>query len=156
MTDRFVEVTEHEQPNGYCQRVFKTTRTDCPSVEVVGHEYRFNTDFYIATIGPEQPRQRIVCAAMRHVPTNTIVASARHCDLISNNQINNTMLVMEQNYASRSHAYLVNWEDGFIDQFGTFFNRQQAWKIAEKRDQIIRRVGGDTANGGTLYSENLY
>ena len=46
MTDRFTEVTEYEQPNGYCQRVFKTTRTDCPSAEVVGHEYRFNTDFY--------------------------------------------------------------------------------------------------------------
>ena len=66
------------------------------------------------------------------------------------------MLVMEQSHTSRSSAYLVNWEDGFIDQFGTFFNRQQAWKIAEKRDQIIRRVGGDIAHGGTLYSENLY
>lgn len=47
-------------------------------------------------------------------------------------------------------------EEGFIDQHGNFHTRQQAWKIAEANGQIIHRCGGDTANGGTLYSENLY
>ena len=47
-------------------------------------------------------------------------------------------------------------EQGFIDSWGVFYNRQDAWKIAEENNQIIRRVGGDTKDGGTLYSENLY
>ena len=32
----------------------------------------------------------------------------------------------------------------------------KAWKIAEPAGQIRRRIGGDTINGGTLFSENLY
>ena len=47
-------------------------------------------------------------------------------------------------------------EQGFIDRFGKFHNREEAWKIAEPAGQIRRRVGGDTINGGTLFSENLY
>ena len=47
-------------------------------------------------------------------------------------------------------------EQGFIDRLGKFHNREEAWKIAEPAGQIRRRVGGDTINGGTLFSENLY
>jgi hypothetical protein len=43
-------------------------------------------------------------------------------------------------------------EQGFIDQFGRFMSREDAWIAAEKGDQIIR----DVAPAGTLYSENLY
>ena len=53
-----------------------------------------------------------------------------------------------------------NWKEtespviqGFIDQFGQFLTREEAWPIAERNTQIIRRVGGD---GIKLYSENLY
>jgi hypothetical protein len=52
-----------------------------------------------------------------------------------------------------------NWNEedqGFIDQFGKYYTRTEAWKIAEAMGQIRYRCGGDTANGGTLYSENLY
>ena len=45
---------------------------------------------------------------------------------------------------------------GFVDQYGEFFDRCEAWKIAEREGQILRRCGGDGAKGGTLYSENLY
>jgi len=48
------------------------------------------------------------------------------------------------------------WTQGFIDQRGEFLDRQEAWKVAHSAGQIIRRVGGDTKDGGTLYSENLY
>lgn len=47
-------------------------------------------------------------------------------------------------------------EQGFITSKYRFVNRQEAWKIAVEQEQIVRRVGGDDANGGTLYSENLY
>ena len=44
-------------------------------------------------------------------------------------------------------------EQGFVDQFGVFLTREEAWDVASKAGQIVRRVGGD---GGCLYSENLY
>ena len=43
-----------------------------------------------------------------------------------------------------------------VDQFGRFYNKREAWVIADMNGQIIRRCGGDTEDGGTLYSENLY
>jgi hypothetical protein len=50
----------------------------------------------------------------------------------------------------------VDLEEGFIDQFGDFHARTEAWKIAEAAGQILHRCGGDDTDGGTLYSENLY
>ena len=47
-------------------------------------------------------------------------------------------------------------KQGFIDQYGVFMTRQEAWKVAEAADQINYRCGGDDKYGGTLYSENLY
>lgn len=50
---------------------------------------------------------------------------------------------------------------GFVDQFGNFLTREEAWIIAKENDQIKYRVGGDevTKDGktfGKLFSENLY
>lgn len=45
---------------------------------------------------------------------------------------------------------------GFVDEKGNFLTRQEAWKVAEANNQIVNRCGGDTSNGGTLYSENLW
>ncbi|GAB1720891.1 MAG: hypothetical protein NTAFB09_26220 [Nitrosospira sp.] len=44
-------------------------------------------------------------------------------------------------------------EQGFIDQWGVFMTREEAWKVAEAAGQIKYRVGGD---GKELFSENLY
>lgn len=41
---------------------------------------------------------------------------------------------------------------GFIDQYGKFYDREEAWCVAEKNGQIIRDCGCP----GELYSENLY
>jgi hypothetical protein len=43
-------------------------------------------------------------------------------------------------------------DGGFIDQHGRYYNRQDAWRIAEKNGQILKEV----SIAGTLYSENLY
>ena len=48
------------------------------------------------------------------------------------------------------------FEEGFVDQHGRFYDRREAYKIAAANGQIRRRVGGDATDGGTLYSENLY
>ena len=47
-------------------------------------------------------------------------------------------------------------EEGFIDQYGAWMTRREAWQVAMDARQIVQRVGGDSADGGTLYSENLY
>lgn len=88
--------------------------------------------------------QRVVAAAIRN-HFGDIIVSARH-------------------YDNRMHAQVEastkQWDitkgpvaQGFIDQFGMFLTREEAWVIAERNGQIIRRVGGD---GVRLYSENLY
>lgn len=45
---------------------------------------------------------------------------------------------------------------GFLTSKYRFVDRYEAWKIALEQRQIVRRVGGDTENGGKLFSENLY
>lgn len=43
-------------------------------------------------------------------------------------------------------------EQGFIDQFGDFMDRKEAWNVALEQNQIREEV----STHGTLYSENLY
>lgn len=94
-------------------------------------------------------KPRIVCAANKYFITlcdasfEIMLIGARHWDSCMRDQF-------------KRLAYKVDREtevQGFIDQFGKFYTRQEAFIIAEENDQIIRRVGGDN---GKLFSENLY
>lgn len=94
----------------------------------------------------------IVCAAnlVRLTNATTImIVGPRHWDKTMRNSFDE---MNPYNYAIESE------EQGFIDQFGKFYNRIDAWTIAEMNGQIIRRVGGDVTSAGTgrLFSENLY
>lgn len=56
------------------------------------------------------------------------------------------------------NIFLADTETGnslqvFVDQFNNFLTREEVWEIAEKKNQIVRRCGGD---GNKLFSENLY
>jgi len=88
-----------------------------------------------------QTPRRIVCAALKK--GDRIITGARHFDKVMRSQI----LVSEGLTFWKSGVY-----QGFIDQFGDFLDREEAWKIADSMGQIIDRVSND----GTLYSENLY
>lgn len=92
--------------------------------------------------GPISPR--IVCAAVRY-SDGFIVCAPRHFDPLMHE------LIPERYKRDHSRA-----EQGFIDQRRHFYTRTQAWKIAEANGQIARRCGGDAADCGTLFSENLY
>jgi hypothetical protein len=83
--------------------------------------------------------RRVVCAANRR-RDGAIVCSARHND-------------------PRMHVQKAlvggDWEaeeQGFIDQWGVFMDRREAWLVAEAGGQIVREV----STPGVLYSENLY
>ena len=87
-------------------------------------------------------QQRIVCAAIRG-ENELIMCGARHYDATMTRTI---VLGGMTNIFSDA-------VQGFIDQRGNFLTREEAWIVAEKAGQIIRRVGGD---GTKLFSENLY
>ena len=85
-----------------------------------------------------KPR-RIVCAAIKG-KDGTIICGARHFDVIMRAHAN-------ANY----RGYGV--EQGFIDNFGEFLNRKDAYNIALSTNQILYPLPG---REGTLFSENLY
>lgn len=98
---------------------------------------------------PQLPGRRVVCSAIRH-PDGWIICSARHFDPIMRDQ------VAMMDYTRTTNDWQNPDQQGFIDQWGQFMTRTEAWKVAENAGQILRRVGGDTIDGGTLFSENLY
>lgn len=88
-------------------------------------------------------QQRIVCAAMRREGDGLIICGARHYDTLMRSMINET----------GGRIVWWNCEQGFIDNFGRFLNREQALEVAKETGQIIRACGGDSKE---LFSENLY
>jgi len=91
--------------------------------------------------------QVVVCAAIRF-SDGTIVCSPRHYD--------QTMAEVIMPLREVGKCLKERCEQGFVDQWGNFLTREEAWIIAKKEGQIIRRVGGDSINGGKLFSENIY
>ena len=91
--------------------------------------------------------RRVVCAAIRDEHGELLIG-VRHFSP----DMRKTMSYM-QDFGQR---FKREHTQGFVDQFGKFMDRQEAWKVANEAGQIYRRVGGDESKGGTLYSENLY
>ena len=94
-------------------------------------------------------QRRIICSAIRFVPQSDndptiVVCGVRHYDRLMNNQLNLLPRVVGTE------------TQGFVDNLGQFLTRTEAWAVAAEANQIAYRCGGDDANGGTLYSENLY
>lgn len=102
-----------------------------------------NADPHVGINGEIRGEERIVSAANR-LSCGLIVTGARHCDKLMNAQ------------ARSAGLKLTKSEQGFVNQFGDYLSRTEAWQVAKASNQIIFRCGGDTSDGGTLYSENLY
>lgn len=94
--------------------------------------------------------QRVVCAANRSSVTGKIITGARHWDSIMRQQVN--WLDPSSNNGRQMPDEWAGAEQGFIDQYGQFLTRQEAFIIAKNQNQILY-PGFDT---GTLYSEDLY
>lgn len=92
--------------------------------------------------------QRIVCAANR-LPDGHVILGARHWDKFMHQAADAHLGHMGLQEADLECG---DAEQGFIDQWGTFYSRTDAWVIAERAGQIIRQV----STPGELYSENLY
>lgn len=97
------------------------------------------------------PPERIVSAANRY--GDVVLSGVRHgsLDMYSLfDHVENVCDLRLNETLSRKE------EQGFITSRYRFVDRKEAWKIAVEQKQIVRRVGGDDSDGGTLYSENLY
>ncbi len=84
--------------------------------------------------------RRVICAACRF--GDVIVAGARHFDTVMHGNVSGRFSRKEASEA----------EQGFIDQFGIFLTREEAYVLAKAKGQIK-----DTpCIPGTLFSEDLY
>ena len=90
----------------------------------------------------------IVCSAIK-IPTNTqdiVLVGARHWDILMRNQFTQTVKIGMDVYRNQE-------EQGFIDQFGKFYNRKDALILARNNNQIKFELDFNTDK---LYSEMLY
>lgn len=85
--------------------------------------------------------RRVVCAAMWK--DGRLITGPRHYDRAMRKQME----------AAEGLLWWRGCEQGFVDQFGIFMTREQAWEVAMEQGQIHRETG---APPGKLYSENLY
>lgn len=89
---------------------------------------------------PKIPTRVVVCAANRY--GDLIVCGARHFDMVMRAQIKAANI-------ERSVP-----EQGFIDQWGVFMDREEALLVATAAGQInVRRP---KSPGNELFSEDLY
>lgn len=91
--------------------------------------------------------ETVILSANKHKTTGVLLVGIRHWDVSMHTQFE----------ALEQHMVLGNdFEQGFLTNIGRFVDRQEGWIIARDCGQIIKRVGGDTCKGGTLFSENLW
>ncbi len=98
-----------------------------------------------------EKKPKIICAATKvdyfteeKNLRSVIICSPRHWDIVAREQFK-VMNISQSRVKSETQ--------GFVDQYGDFYTREEAWVVAEKNKQIVRRVGGDHEK---LFSENLY
>lgn len=93
----------------------------------------------------DHPEPRIVCAANNYNDV-IIIIGARHYDDWMHAQIEAFSKLLGDNFFKMSPI------QGFIDQYGNFYGREEAYKIAKANNQIIR----DHHITRKLFSEHLY
>ena len=87
----------------------------------------------------------IVCAAIKH--NDHIITGARHFDMIMHAQL--------AVYNAFDNDEKKKWEQGFIDQWGQFYNREHAMRLVIASGQPFN-AERNKGNGKDLYSEGLY
>ena len=88
----------------------------------------------------DRTTRRVVCAALRF--RNTLVVGPRHFDGVMHAQI------------ERLGGAWGKADEGFIDQWGKFMDRKEAFEIATAANQIRWKSGNP--NSTELFSEDLY
>lgn len=92
------------------------------------------------------PQRRVVCAAIRAYDGSVLVG-VRHYSPDMLAQITDRLSGWK--FKHRSGA-----DQGFVDQYGVFMTREEAYVVAFDAKQIVRPEA--CGPGPTLYSEGLY
>lgn len=104
----------------------------------------------------ELSKPRIVCAANRNSISKEIAVGVRHFCHIMRENVWNFCKARGIDAMDLEDPYAMAWrrsEQGFIDQHGNFYTREEAWVIADANNQIINDRSWQT---GRLHSEHLY
>lgn len=95
------------------------------------------------------PTRRVVCAAIRAADGEVLIG-IRHYSPDMHRQI-------EQRMDGSKFKHRHDEDQGFVDQWGKFISREDAYWIAFNNNQITRpEACGNGLNGPKLYSEGLY
>lgn len=108
--------------------------------------------------------QRIVCAALRieeldDCGIKAIVIGPRHYDSVMQRAMDTYVWATAEPHYKELRRRWATAEQGFIDQWGNFLTRTEAWLIAFTAGQILRFVGNQNPKelmAQELFSENLY
>lgn len=97
----------------------------------------------------DRSERRVVCAAIR-ASDGEVLIGIRHYSRDMHDQI-------EQRNDRHRWYHRNDQDQGFVDQYGDFMSREEAYKIAETAGQLrYPEACGCGLNGPKLYSEGLY
>jgi hypothetical protein len=97
-------------------------------------------------------KQYVVCAANRNEVTGLIICGARHWD--------DLMCAQADAAGYELSATSDPWEQGFVDQFGSFLTREEAAVIVKESNQTLHGELDEMLKtylrNDYLFSEHLY
>jgi hypothetical protein len=93
--------------------------------------------------------RRVVCAAIR-AADGELLLGIRHYSPDMHRQIE-----ARRDGAKFKHRH--DEDQGFVDQWGLWLSREEAYQVASSNNQIVRpECCGNGLNGPKLYSEGIY
>lgn len=97
----------------------------------------------------ERTQRRVVCAALR-ASDGRLLLGIRHYSRDMHEQL-------ARRDDRNRFQHLLDENQGFVDQFGVYMTREEAYRVAEAAGQIIHpEACGQGLDGPKLYSEGLY
>lgn len=97
----------------------------------------------------ETAARRIVCAALR-APDGELLLGIRHYSADMRRQI-------DARHDGAKFKQVHDENQGFVDQYGVYVSREEAYRVAQEAGQITRpHACGNGLDGPKLYSEGLY
>lgn len=94
-------------------------------------------------------QRRVVCAAIR-ASDGRILLGIRHYSRDMHEQL-------ARRDDRNRFQHLPDEQQGFVDQFGAYMSREEAYQVAQAAGQIIHpEACGEGLDGPKLYSEGLY
>lgn len=97
----------------------------------------------------DRTKRRVVCAAIR-ASDGELLLGIRHYSPDMHKQI-------DSRFDGRKFEDRLDEDQGFVDQWGKWMSRYEAYQVAQESGQIVfPEACGNGIDGQKLYSEGLY